>query len=225
VFTFLDACGTAASFKGAQMTNQNTAADVFRRIYDSNEWKSSASVSGPGSSLKVTEKIREELPRLLKKLKIKTLCDAPCGDANWISTITENLDYYFGFDIVPELIIENLARSKKTNHFFRVANIVEDVLPKADAIFCRDCLVHLPLEAGVKAVQNFKSSGAKYLIATTFPTVAKNGQSGYGGWRPLNLQIEPYSLPEPLHLIQERAPNPADKYNDKALGVWRLNDI
>jgi hypothetical protein len=37
------------------------------------------------------------------------------------------------------------------------------------------------------------------------------------------MEQAPYNLGLPVERFRERAPNPADKYNDKSLGVWVLN--
>jgi hypothetical protein len=199
-------------------------AQTFSRIFKEGLWKGS-SVSGPGSSLQTTAIVRDGLKDLFSKLDIRSLCDAACGDAGWITEISSDLDYYFGFDVVEELIRENLSRHRQPNHFFRVADIAEDILPRADAIICRDCLVHLPLRTGTTAVGNFKRSRSKYLIATTFPSLLDNRDSAVGGWRPLNLTLPPYSFPQPIYLIRERRPDQTDRYNDKSLGVWQLSDL
>ncbi len=207
-----------------ERTYESRAQRVFTEIHDKNAWKGT-SVSGPGSALQTTALLREQLEPLFAELNLRTLSDAPCGDANWITAITGTLDYYFGFDIVESLIAENLKRVPKTNHFFRFADVTRDILPRTDAILCRDCLVHLPLDVAIQAIENFKRSGSTYLLATTFPTVEENGPSGFGGWRPLNLTVSPFNLPPPRHTLRERAPNPADRYNDKMLGVWLISDL
>jgi len=211
-----------------RLVRNSTAMDVrrtFTEIFERNLWKGTHSVSGPGSGSDATKILREQLAHLFCDLRIRALCDAACGDANWIIEITGELDSYVGVDIVPALIKANRKRHRRPNHVFRVADIVTEVLPKADAILCRDCLVHLPLNPAMAAVANFKASGATYLISTTFPNVAKNKPSGIGGWRPLNLARPPFNFPEPVRIIRERLPNPDDPYNDKSLGVWSLADI
>jgi hypothetical protein len=203
------------------------ATEVFSQIYDTHRWRGGGgeSRSGSGSSLRATALIRPQLSKLFSDLDIRLLCDAPCGDSNWIVTITDGLDLYFGFDVVEDLIIDNLRRIRRANHFFRIADIIETILPKADAILCRDCLVHLPLECGLKTVSNLKASGSTFLIATTFVERSENPQSKMGNWRPLNLQRAPFDFPPPLRLLRERPENPSNQYNDKMLGVWRLADI
>lgn len=196
---------------------------VFQKIYRTNHWQGTESISGPGSSLKATALVREHLSALFLDLQIRTLSDAPCGDAKWISQITGPLDSYVGYDIVPELIQENLERRTSANQFFHEANIIVDVLPKTDAILCRDCLVHLPFDAAHEAIKNFVKSHSTYLVATTFPATAANLDSGYGGWRRLNLETAPFNFPEPIRLINER--DGGGKHGDKALGVWRLSEL
>src|ERR1700710_1901089 len=59
-------------------------AQRFQRIHDTNLWGAAASVSGLGSETDATAMLRAQLPRLLEKLQITSLLDAPCGDAGWI---------------------------------------------------------------------------------------------------------------------------------------------
>ena len=198
--------------------------DVFTKIFDEHTWKGQVR-SGPGSTLAVTELAREGLLTVFSELGITSLCDAPCGDGTWIFEITDGLDHYYGADIVKELIELNQQRGLPDNHTFFHRDITKDELPKADAILCRDCLVHLSLELAVSALQNFVASGAKYLITTSFPSVQTNINARVGSWRPINLQLAPFNFPEPVRFIRERAPNPEDKYNDKSLGVWDMQAI
>ncbi|NJK64480.1 MAG: FkbM family methyltransferase [Synechococcaceae cyanobacterium SM2_3_1] len=81
--------------------------EVFTNIYKNNNWQSAESVSGTGSSLLATEVIRKELPILLKELNIQTIIDIPCGDFHWMSQIVLDIEQYFGFDIVKEIINTN----------------------------------------------------------------------------------------------------------------------
>jgi predicted O-methyltransferase YrrM len=196
----------------------------FTQIFERNEWQGS-SVSGPGSSLAATRRLQGHLIEVFRDLGIRSLCDAACGDAKWIEQIIDELDYYFGFDLVEPLVLQNLSRERKPNQFFRLADITVDVLPRSDAVLCRDCLVHLPLQYGLDALSRFKESGSTFLLATTFPSVETNRESGIGGWRPLNLTAAPFGLPSPIRLLRERKPNPDDRYNDKSIGVWRLSDL
>jgi hypothetical protein len=201
----------------------NTEA-IFTEIFRTNSWKGKVP-SGPGSSPKATGLIRPQLATLFTQLGIRSLCDAPCGDGSWIFDITGELDLYLGVDVVRELVQANLKPGLPPNHFFACGDITRDVLPRADAILCRDCLVHFPLQTAQETLELLKHSGSTYLITTTFPQWPANKDARLGTWRPLNLQAAPFNLPPPAVLMRERAPNPDDAYNDKSLGVWALADI
>ncbi len=206
------------------MTQDADARQVFSTIFREDTWQGTVK-SGPGSSLKVTERLRAALAERFAALEVRTLCDAPCGDCTWIHEITGSLDFYFGIDVVPELIVGNLAKGFPLNHLFRYADITRETPPRVDAIFCRDCLVHLPFEAATSAINHFKASGSKYLFATTFIRLETNTQARMGTWRPLNMQKPPFEFPPPLDIIRERQDNPQDKYADKSIGVWKIADL
>src|SRR3977135_1353052 len=78
-------------------------AQRFRRIHDTNLWGASASSSGLGSEMDATAVLRAELPRLLERLGVTSLLDAPCGDAGWINHADLRVRV-IGVDIVPALI-------------------------------------------------------------------------------------------------------------------------
>lgn len=198
---------------------------VFTSIFENGKWEREEVRAGSGSTIKGTAHIRPQLSRLISELGIKTLADASCGDGTWIYEITPQLDLYLGYDVVPAIIAGNLGRDLPLNHLYRVADISAQTLPKTDAILCRDCLVHLPLNLAVSAVRLFKASGSRYLIATTFPQRDANADITIGKWRPLNLQTAPFDLPEPMRILAERAPRPNDKWADKSLGVWDLKEL
>lgn len=201
----------------------NDPRTVFSRIFAKGGWHKD-SVSGPGSTLAATAAIRDQLRALFRELGIRSLVDAPCGDGLWIRTITDDLDLYLGFDVVEDLIARNNADGFPLNHFFKAADITRDILPKADAILCRDCLVHLPFEYGMAAVELFRKSGSTYLIATTFPDEQNIEVAEIGKFRPLNLTLPPFNLPPPLRLLRER-PGQSGKLSDKSLGVWTISEL
>ena len=57
---------------------------TFAPFYTENRWGDPESVSGPGSTLTRTSKLRSELPVFWKEIGARTLLDAPCGDFNWM---------------------------------------------------------------------------------------------------------------------------------------------
>ncbi len=192
---------------------------TFQHIFANNAWGDSESVSGPGSTVAATQHLRTQLENIFKTLNIKTIVDAPCGDLNWMRHISYEFDSYIGIDIVPDLVEQ--LKEKFPSRRFQVNNIVTDVLPSADVIFCRDCLVHLPIDSIKSALSNFRQAGFKYLMSTTFPKCQTNKNITAGDWRPINLQIAPFSLVTPVTLVAE-TPNAVGHYADKSIGVWCL---
>jgi SAM-dependent methyltransferase len=191
---------------------------VFTTIYAENGWRCEESRSGPGSTWERTRHLVEVLPALLRELGARSLLDAPCGDFHWMSRVALADVAYVGVDIVPAMIEANRARFGTTGRRFEVADLVRDPLPRADAILCRECLVHLALADAMAALANFRRTGARWLIATTFPATETNGEVATGWWRPLNLERPPFALPPAARLVSERLP----EWPDKALGVWAL---
>jgi len=198
----------------------------FERIHRTNLWGAKTSVSGLGSEADATTTLARELPRLLDTLGVSTLLDAPCGDASWIGGMRLK-QRYIGVDIVPAIIdrlVQRAAEGAIAGEFHR-ADITADALPAADAILCRDCLVHLSFANIARALSNFARSNARYLIATAFTGWRQNRDIEDGDWRPLNLQAQPFGFPAPLALLDERCAEAGGGYADKCLGVWRVADI
>lgn len=196
----------------------------FVKIYKKNIFGSKESRSGSGSTMEQTAYIREIFPQLFRELGVKTILDVPCGDFNWMQTVDLSGIHYIGGDIVPQLIEKDNAQFGSAERDFRMLNIITDDLPKADVILCRDCLVHLNFESGLKAIRNFKRSGSTYLLTTTF-TDREVNEDLFGIWRTLNLQKAPYNLPTPVKMINEKCTEGRNQYTDKSLGLWRLEDI
>ena len=198
----------------------------FERIAQTDLWGAATSVSGLGSEVAATAALREALPGLLKRRGVRSLLDAPCGDAGWISDCLQDLDYT-GVDIVSSLITANALRAARGEIAgrFLTADITRDALPGADLVLCRDCLVHLSFENIHRAVARFRASGARWLLTTTFPEWEVNSDCEDGDWRALNLQHAPFGWPAPAELINERCDEGNGGWRDKSLGLWRLADL
>jgi hypothetical protein len=208
------------SFSGLNLAQR------FRRIHDTNLWGAAASASGLGSELDATAVLRTELPLLLQKLGVASLLDAPCGDAGWINAADLRVPL-IGVDIVPSLI-ENLQARVAAGEIkgeYHLADITRDPVPRCDAILCRDCLVHLSFANIERAVANFRASGAKWLIATTFPDWQTNTDCEDGDWRALNFERAPFSWGPPVELLSENCTEAGGGWRDKSLGAWRLSPV
>lgn len=197
----------------------------FRKIYKENLFGGCESRSGTGSTREQTVVIRRELPRLLSKMKVTSLLDAPCGDCNWIQDLDWSVISYTGADIVPDLIKTNQGRFASTGMKFIAADLCTSELPLTDLIFCRDCWVHLNYAQIRSCLANFSRSGARYLLTTTFADHPVNRDLGRLIWRPLNLQAAPFGFPPPLELLNEGCTEGDGQFADKSLGLWRLKDL
>jgi SAM-dependent methyltransferase len=195
----------------------------FQRIHDTNLWGAPASVSGLGSEIDATAVLRAELPALLNRLNASSLLDAPCGDGGWIAG-TDLGVAVTGVDIVPDLIerLRGRAAQGEIASSYQLADITADPLPRCDAILCRDCLVHLSFANIERALQNFRDSGAAWLITTTFPEWQINGDCEDGDWRALNFERAPFLWGRPVETLNENCLEAGGGWRDKSLGVWRL---
>jgi hypothetical protein len=197
---------------------------IFTEIFERNVWLGDESRSGQGSDMIQTEVIRRALPNLIRQFSVTTMLDAPCGDFNWMKTI--NLDVnYMGGDIVATLIENNNRQYASSSRCFRILDVCRDELPTVDLVLCRDLLVHLSFDDAMRALTNFQRSGSRYLLTTTFSDRQANDNVQTGQWRPLNLRLTPFNLPEPLVTINEGCTEWDGAWADKCLGLWRLADI
>jgi len=197
----------------------------FARIYQTNLWFDAESRSGTGSNLDETAQLRASLPPLLRRLNARRLLDVPCGDFNWMSHVDLSGIEYIGGDIVKPLIEANRERYESPARRFMKVDVIKGHLPQADVILCRDCLVHFSFANIISAFRTMKSSGADYLLTTTFPAREVNKNIVDGDWRPLNLEASPFVLPAPINVIVEGCTEEGGAYADKALAVWRVSDL
>ena len=204
--------------------NLTPAEDIFIDIFHRNKWRGKESVSGSGSDLFQTRVVRNELPAVCGDFDVHTMLDIPCGDFHWMKHVDlEGIDYN-GADIVTDLIQQNKRYETSNIHFCKL-NLIDDKLPKVDLVFCRDCLVHLSFKDTFLALHNICGSGSTYLLTTTFTNRQLNHDIATGHWRPLNLEVTPFSFPPPLKTINEECTEGDEAFSDKSLGLWRLADI
>jgi hypothetical protein len=148
------------------------------------------------------------------------MIDAPCGDLAWLRTVALPLDKYLGLDIVPALVRRLQREQPIPNADFQIGDLVSDRLPQVDAILSRDSFIHFPNDDILRALKNFKRSGARFLITNTYD-VETNEDIPTGRWRPVNLMAPPFGLPDPMILLDERsALTPG-----KRLAVWKLQEL
>jgi hypothetical protein len=151
---------------------------------------------------------------------------------------------YIGGDIVQELIDENSKRYTRNGISFQRIDIINGNLPRADIVFCRDCLVHFSHTHIASALANIRASGAKWLMTTHFPKTGTNDEIITGRWRALDFEKPPFHFPPPYLLLRELSdpfhtmatlskkwPNKEEAFSwiergpDKSLAVWPLSEL
>lgn len=225
--------------------SERTMRGIFSELYENDAWKlflggdgesKPVSRSGSGSDLTQTTALRRELPGLISRLGVRSLLDMPCGDFYWMSKVELGVDSYLGADVVPEVVEQNKRNYQGPGRDFLVLDITQSQIPQVDMVFSRDCLVHFS-DADIRgALANIKRSGSTYFAATTFADRPGNAADiETGGWRTLNLCRAPFSLPAPLHLINENCTEVfvtregeaeiEHRFSDKSIGIWPVTAL
>lgn len=144
----------------------------------------------------------------------------PCGDHAWMERVELGACEYTGADVVAPLIRGLQRRYAGSARRFVCLDATRDPLPRADLVLCRDLLVHLPEADGLRVLANVRRSGARLLLATSFPEHGPVPDIVAGDWRPLNLTCPPFALGTPLDGLREDCREAASRYADKALLLW-----
>ena len=210
----------------------NQLQNNFTAIYNNNIWGSKETRSGYGSELKQTSFIIKKMPDILKKYNIHNLIEIGCGDFNWMQKVSPYLDNYIGIDIVQEMIDKNREKYGSDNIRFECEVYPYWIMYFSDkmfnAVLFADMLVHLPYFMSLSYLNAVKKAGVKYLFATTFKYFRFNEdiRISQTGWRPLNMELEPFKLGKPIELIRYKesyVENNTEIKNDKYLGLWKIN--
>jgi hypothetical protein len=193
---------------------------VFTNIFRRNWWNNEESRSGWGAELKRTVSIRSELQDFVQRHSVRSLLDAPCGDFHWMRHIHWPSGFgYIGADIVHDLITEN--RHKYPGVRFMELDVLRDPLPGVEAWLVRDLMIHFPDDAIRLAIDQFRRSSIRFLLATTYPHARQNTDIRFGQVRHLNLCAPPFGLPAPFETLREDD----DPMTGRVIGVWRRSDI
>ncbi|MDB9986894.1 methyltransferase domain-containing protein [Candidatus Pelagibacter sp.] len=210
-----------------KMLNHNEIKDRFIIIYNKNLWSSKESKSGEGSEVKQTKNLSLWLKKNLKKFKINTFVDAPCGDLNWIKKILNKLDInYVGIDIVPQIIKKNKKNFSSKKIKFEVKNICSDKLPKCDLLMVRDCLFHLSYKDINKFLKNLSRTQYKYLLTTThIETNIINHDIVTGDFRTFDLFASPFNFKKKDVIEKINDFSPEYKYNRKIMILIKKKNV
>ncbi len=209
--------------KEIQQFKKLSAEEVFTQIYHTNKWGDEESRSGKGSNLERTVELRVRLPEILASLNAGSIIDIPCGDFHWMKEMSLPVKTYIGADIVKPLVEENNRLYGNAARRFVQLDLLQDVLPQSDVVFCRECLVHLSFKDIFKAIENIKSSGSSFLMVTQFPQIKQNKDIVTGKHRSLNMTLEPFNWPQPsIELVEYHA---GDRRGNKCLSVWKIAEL
>ena len=196
---------------------------AFDRIYQDAYW-GAGHLSGSGSTIQATTLVRGVIDRVVRDFHVRSIADVACGDMVWMPIVLEGLKAdgldieYVGCDIVPSLI--KAHTEKFPNYKFLHLDFVANEIPAADMIICREALQHLPVNDIKTALENFSTSGAKYLLATLHLRrygIRNRLSMKAGRCRDRNLLISPFNLPNPIAIYPE-----ALGQKDKFIGLWAL---
>jgi hypothetical protein len=194
---------------------------VFERCYSQRLWGSAESGSGCGSEIAATDDLRSYLPDLVGRLGVKLVLDAPCGDWNWMRLVDFGEVEYIGADIVPSVIDDNQSRYARPGVRFILADLAKDPLPQSDLILCRDCWVHLSFQDIAAMLENFRRSGATWLLVSDTPSAGRNLNKFTGAsWRHLNLSLAPFHFPPPLDRQKDHHADVPFQ-----ISLWRITDL
>jgi hypothetical protein len=184
---------------------------------------------GPGSE---GTKVKEAgtidfINTIIKKYNIKSINDSPCGlFENWMYMIDLEGIYYVGYDINDLAIKRN--KEQYPDRYFVEFDIVNEILPTADLIICRDCLFHLSNNFVIKALKNFYDSGSKYLLATEHSYIKNNVDLtpveliNEAGYRAINIEIPPYNMGIPIEIHNEELWASREGGN-RQMSLWKIN--
>lgn len=202
-----------------------TLQERFVLLHELGIFAGAESRSGDGSSLSETRALRETLPGLLGRHRVRSLLDIPCGDMHWMQEVPlEGIDYT-GADIVPAIVKANRERLERPGRRFLLLDATSDPLPEVDLIFCRDLLIHLSLEDIARTLANFVTSGSRLLMTSHFARRRQNRDITSGDFRPVNLCAAPFHLPPPLTTVSERSRLKGRAFADRAMALWSLADL
>ena len=191
--------------------------------------KDHISLSGPGSDKHNAHNSLKFLNKVIIEYNISTVLDIPCGDVNWQFDMwkTDSMTAYVGLDVVRPVIDLNKRRfCHHSNKVFAPWDFVRCPLPQIvangearpiDLVHVRDVIQHMTLTDGARALQGVTKSGARYLMATTYP-VRKNHNIKEGEFYENNLQKEPFNLPTPIMCIKTHP-----RHNPDSTCLWKID--
>jgi len=206
-----------------------SAQDKFEAIYRERVWAnasptlfSASSLSGHGSTEYSTRVFRAELTEFIRKERLSSLFDAPCGDFHWMSKVAFPEGFkYIGGDIVASVIERLKLERQSPAQLFVHFDLTRDAFPQTDAWLCKDCLQHLSYADVFKVLKNFAQANVAWALVSNHTGVDVNTDIETGGFRYLDLTKPPFNLPPPRLILRDQS---VDR-EPRGVFVWRREDI
>ncbi|MGJ4731483.1 class I SAM-dependent methyltransferase [Leptospira levettii] len=176
-----------------QSCDQNTSKEqvAFEKVYDEKKWGDG---SGIGSKPENAGPYLKLLQEYLNDPKYKTIVDLGCGDWKLMETmvIPEGKNYV-GYDLVSALIDQNSKKYSKKNIKFLVIRQLSDLqLVSADLLIVKDVLHHWPIAHINYFLKEILPNYRFALITNDYNLYALNHDIDFAGFRPINLQKDPF---------------------------------
>jgi len=159
-----------------------TTFKVFDNIYKNKKWGSNIdeskniTLSGGASTIEINKYRIKFLRDFINSNNITNLYDI-CGDCNWQYEIIKgnnNINYY-GYDVSKIALEKAKSKNKDNNNMYfndepidLSLTVLECDYPDNSLIIIKEVIQHLPLENGIKMLQNIKKSGIKYIAITNY---------------------------------------------------------
>lgn len=180
-----------------QIFADSASETAFTNIYKNKVWGTNEhgdGSSGGGSTLQQTTIYRNFLQNFLKAYDIKSVVDAGCGDWTFSRSMNWSGIDYIGVDVVKSVIDKNISFFEKPSVHFIHEDLLTAELPSADLLICKDVLQHLPNEAILKLISQFKKY--KYCLITNDVDADIQSNNNFeikiGQWRPIDLTCAPF---------------------------------
>lgn len=145
-----------------QTATDNTREKVFTNIYENKTWgtdENGEAWSGFGSCIQATGEYRKYLEKFIVDNNIHTIADAGCGKWNYSKSVNWGDRKYTGYDVVAFVVENNKEKHGNDNISFKKIDFVNNEIPKADLLICKDVLQHLSnadVAQFLKQLPNFK---------------------------------------------------------------------
>jgi hypothetical protein len=166
----------------------DSARAAFAKIYENNVWK-----LHPEPDTSRIERVASLISKTIGRLNTSSVVEFGCGFWNYANLVDWSGMSYDGYDVASGPINWN-ADAFGASHI-RFHHMTEGTeLPKADLLFSKDVLQHLPTEDILHYLALFKSRFSYLLIINDIePDTNLNGQIRHGGYRALRLDLPPFN--------------------------------